>query len=275
MEPRRHTSGSTTPRCMKTRSVAALRSIPTGPYVVPREFDPDYRQLRITLKLNGEVMQDEGVDAFNQLVGQAITAAIPPDGKLKVLEVGAGTGGTSTFVLPLLPPDRSSYVFTDVSPLFIVRAKERFAAFPFVTYSALDIERDPLQQGFGANEYDIVIAANVLHATTDLKATINRARSLLKPNGLLVLLEVVRKERWIDLSFGMTEGWWRFTDRDLRPSYALIHPHNGRPFSHSADLLMRKRSKQAKTRSTQFFSQGNRRARRALPETGSLLDALT
>jgi 2,4-didehydro-3-deoxy-L-rhamnonate hydrolase len=35
---------------------------PTGPYVVPREFVPDYRQLRITLKVNGEVMQDEGVD---------------------------------------------------------------------------------------------------------------------------------------------------------------------------------------------------------------------
>ena len=35
---------------------------PTGPYVVPREFVPDYRQLRITLKVNGEVMQDEGID---------------------------------------------------------------------------------------------------------------------------------------------------------------------------------------------------------------------
>jgi 2,4-didehydro-3-deoxy-L-rhamnonate hydrolase len=35
---------------------------PTGPYVVPREFVPDYRKLRITLKVNGEVMQEEGVD---------------------------------------------------------------------------------------------------------------------------------------------------------------------------------------------------------------------
>ena len=35
---------------------------PTGPYVVPREFVPDYRQLRITLKVNDDVMQDESVD---------------------------------------------------------------------------------------------------------------------------------------------------------------------------------------------------------------------
>lgn len=35
---------------------------PTGPYIVPAEFIPDYRKLRITLSVNGEVMQDEGVD---------------------------------------------------------------------------------------------------------------------------------------------------------------------------------------------------------------------
>jgi 2,4-didehydro-3-deoxy-L-rhamnonate hydrolase len=34
---------------------------PTGPYMVPREFVADYRRLRLTLKLNGEVMQDEYV----------------------------------------------------------------------------------------------------------------------------------------------------------------------------------------------------------------------
>jgi 2-keto-4-pentenoate hydratase/2-oxohepta-3-ene-1,7-dioic acid hydratase in catechol pathway len=35
---------------------------PLGPYIVPSEFVPDPRALRITLKVNGEVMQDEGVD---------------------------------------------------------------------------------------------------------------------------------------------------------------------------------------------------------------------
>ena len=35
---------------------------PTGPYIVPREFVEDYRQLRLTLRVNGEAMQDELVD---------------------------------------------------------------------------------------------------------------------------------------------------------------------------------------------------------------------
>lgn len=35
---------------------------PTGPYLVPRQFVADPRQLRITLSVNGETMQDESVD---------------------------------------------------------------------------------------------------------------------------------------------------------------------------------------------------------------------
>jgi hypothetical protein len=30
------------------------------------------------------------------------------------------------------------------------------------------------------------------------------------------------RQRWVDLTFGLTEGWWRFDDTTLRPDYALI-----------------------------------------------------
>ena len=32
---------------------------PTGPVILPARFVPDYRKLKITLKVNGETMQDE------------------------------------------------------------------------------------------------------------------------------------------------------------------------------------------------------------------------
>ena len=57
---------------------------PTGPYVVPREFVPDYRQLRITLKVNGEVMQDEGVDDIIHGVEELVAYAS------RVVELQAG-----------------------------------------------------------------------------------------------------------------------------------------------------------------------------------------
>jgi 2,4-didehydro-3-deoxy-L-rhamnonate hydrolase len=48
---------------------------PIGPYIVPAEFVPDYRALRITLKVNGEPMQDEGVDDIIYGVEQLVAYA--------------------------------------------------------------------------------------------------------------------------------------------------------------------------------------------------------
>ena len=58
----------------------------------------------------------------------------------------------------------------------------------------LDIERDPAQQGFAGRRFDVVLAANVLHATADLREVLNHVRELLVPGGLLILAEVTRPE---------------------------------------------------------------------------------
>ena len=162
---------------------------------------------------------------YNAALGEALAssiASLPPGKLLRVLEIGAGTGGTTTYVLPLLPADAVEYTFTDVSPIFLERATERFAAYPFLRSAMLNIERSPFEQGFQPGSFDLIIAANVLHATADLAAAVQRARELLSPGGLLFLLEGVAPQRWADLTFGMTDGWWRFTDTTLRPRYPLI-----------------------------------------------------
>ena len=89
-------------------------------------------------------------------------------------------------------------------------------------FEALNIEDDPLTQGFGPRQLDLIIAANVIHATADLRTTLHHARQLLAPDGMLILLEMIRPERWVDLSFGLTDGWWRFVDPDVRPDYPLV-----------------------------------------------------
>jgi SAM-dependent methyltransferase/acyl carrier protein len=164
---------------------------------------------------------------FNELLAQAVGAlvsALPPDRPIRILEVGAGTGGTSAHIAPLLPADRAEYVFSDVSNVFLSRAKEKFAGFSFLQYRLLDLEKDLTEQGFAEGQFDLIVAANVLHATRDIRRSLQQARRLLVPGGLLFLLEGTQRHRLLDIIFGLTEGWWQFTDTDLRPDYPLLSP---------------------------------------------------
>jgi acyl transferase domain-containing protein/SAM-dependent methyltransferase len=151
---------------------------------------------------------------FNGIVRAAVwtSGQVQPDRPLRVLEIGAGSGGTTATLLPALPPDRTEYHFTDVSDFFLARAAERWAAYPFVQYRTLNIEEPPLDQGYAAHSYDLVVAANVLHATSDLDATLRHVAELLAPGGALVLYETTSHPRWFDITTGLIEGWHRFAD---------------------------------------------------------------
>jgi acyl transferase domain-containing protein/ubiquinone/menaquinone biosynthesis C-methylase UbiE/acyl carrier protein len=160
-------------------------------------------------------------DVTRDIIASAV-ARFPLGRPLRVLEIGAGTGSTTEWILPIVPGDRTEYVFTDVSAAFTARARRTFARYPFVRYETLNIENSPRTQGFEGRRFDIVLAANVLHATRDLRQTLSHVRELLADDGLLVMLEGTRPLRWVDLTFGMTDGWWRFTDTALRPAYPLL-----------------------------------------------------
>jgi acyl transferase domain-containing protein/NADPH:quinone reductase-like Zn-dependent oxidoreductase len=160
----------------------------------------------------------------NQALAAAVSEAahrVAPDRTIRVLEIGGGTGGATVRILPHLPPDRTDYLFTDVSPHFVERASRSFADQHPVRARPLDISRDPVEQGFDADGYDLVIAANVLHAAPDVRAALRHARRLVAPGGALLLLEGVRRSRFADLTVGLTDGWWAFED-DVRTDYALL-----------------------------------------------------
>jgi acyl transferase domain-containing protein/SAM-dependent methyltransferase/NAD(P)-dependent dehydrogenase (short-subunit alcohol dehydrogenase family)/acyl carrier protein len=165
------------------------------------------------------------IGLYNRAMRAALEAAVasaPASSAWRVLEIGAGTGSTTAHLLPALPPERTEYVFTDVSPGFIARAERKFAEHPFVSYRTLDIEADGGNGEPPHETFDVIVAANVLHATSDLHRTLRNVRRLLAPGGLLLLLEVTERQRWIDVTFGLTDGWWRFTDRDVRSSHPLL-----------------------------------------------------
>ncbi|MBF6328236.1 type I polyketide synthase [Nocardia transvalensis] len=164
-----------------------------------------------------------------RIVAEALRA-LPSDRPVRVLEIGAGTGGTTRHVLTELPADRSEYVYSDLSELFLAKARERFAEHDFMDYRILDIESDIEAQGFDPHYFDIVVASNVLHATASLRDTLDNVKRLMTSQGLLLIVEGAVSPHWVDLTFGMTEGWWKFADHDLRPSYPLLSDAAWREF---------------------------------------------
>ena len=165
--------------------------------------------------------------AANQMLTEVfrkLVSRLPRDRRLRVIEVGAGTGSATASALPELPEGRFDYTYTDISAGFFAEAESRFGdGNGCIEYRTLDIEKDPIEQGFDAHGYDIVLASNVLHATRYLDETLAHCRELLAPSGHLVALENLRGLGWMDLTFGQLDGWWRFAD-SYRPHHALATP---------------------------------------------------
>ncbi|KAI2888312.1 hypothetical protein CBS76997_8218 [Aspergillus niger] len=138
--------------------------------------------------------------------------------RMKILEVGAGTGSATREVLDRIGRDYHSYTYTDISAAFFEEAQSMFVADKdrFI-YQVLDLERDPTEQGFPEHEYDLIVASNVLHATRSLSKTMTHLRRLLKPGGRAIVLEIAEPEDVaVSTIFGAFEGWW-LGENDSRP----------------------------------------------------------
>ncbi|KAF6220309.1 hypothetical protein HO133_003441 [Letharia lupina] len=147
---------------------------------------------------------------------------------MKILEIGAGTGGTTSTIIPHLKSAYGermfgSYKYTDISAGFFVAAKERFKDVQGLDYAILDVSQDPIQQGFEPESFDLIVATNVLHATPKLSETLSNVRKLLHPHGRLFLQELDPSTRWINYVMGVLPGWWLGEDDD-RPLEPYVNP---------------------------------------------------
>ncbi|MFI9594971.1 SDR family NAD(P)-dependent oxidoreductase [Nonomuraea sp. NPDC052265] len=167
-----------------------------------------------SMSLVEQVYKGQAVsDHFNRLLAEEVARG----GPRRVLEIGAGTGAGTGFVLDALEGRDVEYTYTDISAGFLRHGEREFAGRrPDLVLALLDVERDPSEQGFETGAYDVVLATNVLHATADVGRTLRNAAALLRPGGRLLVNEVTRAADFLTLTFGLTPGWWRFTDEELR-----------------------------------------------------------
>ena len=158
------------------------------------------------------VMTSHLLNFFGKLLAEKTS-----EGTLRILEVGAGFGGTTKRLAEMLARDGRpvEYTFTDVSSLLVKEARKKFSMYPWMDFQVLNLERDPPASLLST--YDVVIGTNVVHATSNIVNSTKRMKSLLKKGGFIVLSEVTRIVDWYDLVYGLLDGWWAFKDTRTYP----------------------------------------------------------
>ncbi|KAJ5918177.1 Type I Polyketide synthases (Type I PKS) [Penicillium verhagenii] len=150
---------------------------------------------------------------MEDFLGRLASRLDPNSGPIKILEMGAGTGGTTRWLLPLLASLNLpvEYIFTDLAPSFVAAARKRFGKqYPFMKFRTHDIEQVPAEDLIGTQH--IVIASNAVHATHSLCESARNIRKALRHDGFLMMVEMTGTLYWVDIIFGLFEGWWYFDD---------------------------------------------------------------
>lgn len=165
-------------------------------------------------------------DHFNHVVADQVIAQIQSTNyknkpqSLRILEIGAGTGGTSALLFSRLEPYRehiAEYAYTDISKSFLNHARKHYGMhYDYLTYHLLNIEESMLHQQIDIGGYDIVLATNVLHATRDIRLTLRNAKALLKKDGKMIINEIIEYSLFNHVTFGLLQGWWLYEDPILR-----------------------------------------------------------
>jgi len=213
-------------KCVRLVSTSSTQVLHGEESMLPVLFGDDSLAENVYTNFKSAIDCSKSLQTTLQSICQQIKAEnVTGLHKLRILEIGGGTGSFTKNILPVL--DKSgfeySYIFTDISPSFLSCAKTLLYKWnDIMEFKVLDIEKCLESQGFQAEDFDIVIAVHVLHATRNLTETLVNVRHTLKPNGLLILAELCKANPIIDLIFGYVDGYWCFEDKEIRPLHCIL-----------------------------------------------------
>ena len=169
------------------------------------------------------------VDRYNSRAAQElmtrVATLLAQHQRVRIFEVGSGTGGTSRAILAALgaliasgvDAGKIEFVFSDLSAGLVRQAKAELGPqYPFARFVVHDVAQPPSSQGAQEQAYDLVLASNVLHATRNIAACLRNVHKLLRSGGALLLNESIRLHDFSTLTFGLTDGWWMYDDPAAR-----------------------------------------------------------
>ncbi|AJY75767.1 class I SAM-dependent methyltransferase [Paenibacillus beijingensis] len=151
-------------------------------------------------------------DFYNIAVSLAATAKDSPT----ILDIGAGTGLFSAFLLEKYP--EANVTLIDISEKMLEVAKKRFNDRPNVTYIADDYTTHDYSGSF-----DIVISSLSIHHLTDIekKALYKKIYSLLNDDGVMVNADqVLGSTPYLETLY--KEDWKQKVERSGLPEKAIL-----------------------------------------------------
>jgi hypothetical protein len=158
-------------------------------------------------------MQD-GMDLLQKMrvhIRQYLSSYATKKPVINVLEVGASTSNNTQTIFDALREQKSvSYTLADSSLSVLEQIKAGITK-DFLKLKSLDINRDPIEQGFSPNTYDILLVNSVLHTANSLSGTLANLRKLLVPGGVLVMVGLSDISPAYSLILGMNENMWSGT----------------------------------------------------------------
>ena len=156
-------------------------------------------------------------EAVKELVRQ-VYENLPEGKRLRILELGAAPGSILTAVQSILDPVRCDYIVTDNNEesLNILKACQGHA--DNLSFLVLDIEQPRLDE---IQKFDLILAGHVLHETDAIHDALRNCLHLLKPGGLLVIIE--RSPcRLVELTQGIQTFWWSLSTSSMEPVPRLV-----------------------------------------------------
>ena len=184
---------------------------------------------------------------INNRVAAAAAVRRLPAGKVRLLEVGAGTGSSSLALLEELAAadrlaDVAAFQVTEPVAFFRRRGQRELAArFPAapLTFGPLDIDRSWEAQGIAPGSLELIFGVNVFHVARDLPVSLREGLRSLAPGGWLIAGECVRpygdEPVAAELIFQIFQGFVDvMTDPELRPQPGFLTPEQWRAlFQHA------------------------------------------
>ncbi len=205
--------------CVKNFGSALCEEIPTLEVLYPEGKND------LLLRTYKDTIQEKEDDFLKELFASMLSHLAGQRKSIRILEAGSGYGSILRRVAPLLKGVKVEYYFTDVGKSFLDGFREHAIneEIDFLHFGIFDITEDPKKQGLEYGSFDLVFAYNVVHATHRLSVSLGNLQKLLKPGALLCVLERTRIRRYVDLIWGMADGWWHFdgTERELSPLVSI------------------------------------------------------